>query len=276
MKLILYILILAFPTLYRAQVGINTTTPHPSSLLDINTSDKGLTLPQYNLITLDSPTDPIHNPAEGLLIYNNGNNHPKGIYFWNGVQWSKLHTKGDFNEVFALGIDMYSATNTALVNSTSPNLNLKDYKTLANTISGSITASVNNTTGFITLPKGNYTVHVKLDGVIQNKTNWSETAYLSGTKNRGDYHNIAVNAVIQDGQNINISDVQYGNQLLQTDGLYGYEYYFVIQLNQNINTVQLKLFYDILANTFVNNTNANLYPMTPQQSGLKITFNRIK
>ncbi|SDI37880.1 hypothetical protein [Chryseobacterium jejuense] len=52
-----------------AQVGINTTVPDPSAVLDIKHSNKGLLIPR---VSLKNKTDlsTIPNPANGLLVYN--------------------------------------------------------------------------------------------------------------------------------------------------------------------------------------------------------------
>ena len=47
-------------------VGIGTSTPHPSAALEINSSEQGLLIP--GLTTAER--DALDNPAEGLLIYN--------------------------------------------------------------------------------------------------------------------------------------------------------------------------------------------------------------
>ncbi|KMQ61519.1 hypothetical protein ACM46_16030 [Chryseobacterium angstadtii] len=52
-----------------AQVGINTTTPDPSAVLDIKHSNKGLLIPRVSLKdNLDITTIP--SPANGLIVYN--------------------------------------------------------------------------------------------------------------------------------------------------------------------------------------------------------------
>lgn len=52
-----------------AQVGINTTTPDPSSVLDIVSTNKGLLIPRVSL-TGSTDVTTIPNPANGLLVYN--------------------------------------------------------------------------------------------------------------------------------------------------------------------------------------------------------------
>lgn len=49
-----------------AQVGINTTTPDTSSILDIESSDKGILIPRLTTAQINA----ISSPANGLMVYN--------------------------------------------------------------------------------------------------------------------------------------------------------------------------------------------------------------
>lgn len=74
-----------------AQVGINTTEPHESSVLHLNSSDKGFLLPYFNITDLNSKAPVIApTPAEGLLAYNTNTTTGKGIYYWDGTKWTGL------------------------------------------------------------------------------------------------------------------------------------------------------------------------------------------
>lgn len=68
-----------------AQVGIGTTTPDPSAMLDVTSTDKGAIFPR---VSLSSNTDivTIPNPAAGLLVYNTGTSGLTylGYVFWDG------------------------------------------------------------------------------------------------------------------------------------------------------------------------------------------------
>ncbi len=70
-----------------AQVGILTDTPHASSALEIESSNKGILVPRINLSTSITSPSPVSSPAVGLLIFNSGTNQPEGFYYWNGSQW---------------------------------------------------------------------------------------------------------------------------------------------------------------------------------------------
>lgn len=66
MKKNLLLTVLLFSTALFSQVGINTTTPDPSSMLDITATDKGMLIPRMT----EAQRDAITTPAESLIIYN--------------------------------------------------------------------------------------------------------------------------------------------------------------------------------------------------------------
>jgi uncharacterized protein (TIGR02145 family) len=69
-----------------AQVGIGTTTPDASSILDVDASpanDKGFLPPRLTTAQRDA----IATPAEGLMIYNTENNC---LETWNATDWISI------------------------------------------------------------------------------------------------------------------------------------------------------------------------------------------
>lgn len=72
-----------------AQVGIGTTTPDPSSQLDITSTDSGLLVPR---MTLGDRIN-ISSPAEGLLVYQTDD--VAGFYYWDGIVWNRVLDKGN-------------------------------------------------------------------------------------------------------------------------------------------------------------------------------------
>lgn len=102
MKKIIYFLLVLFPIIVSSQVGIGTTNPDPSSLLDITDTTKGVLVPRMTQIQRDA----IIAPATGLLIYQTNNS--AGFYYYNGTIW------------VALGGSGWSTTGNS---GTSPNIN---------------------------------------------------------------------------------------------------------------------------------------------------------
>jgi len=72
-------------------VGIGTTTPDPSAILDLSSNNKGLLIPRVTLNDHTTPA-PITNPATGLLIYNYNGSEPHGFWYWDGSQWVQVGT----------------------------------------------------------------------------------------------------------------------------------------------------------------------------------------
>ncbi len=70
-------------------VGIGTTTPDPSAILDLHATNKGLLIPRVTLNDHTVP-GPITSPAEGLLIYNANGTEPHGFWYWDGSEWVQV------------------------------------------------------------------------------------------------------------------------------------------------------------------------------------------
>lgn len=88
---------------YYAQVGINTSSPDVTSVLEINASTKpgGLLVPR---VALQSKLDiiTIKNPANGLVVYNTNTSiiDPQQVfanylYTYNGTEWKKFSSRDD-------------------------------------------------------------------------------------------------------------------------------------------------------------------------------------
>ncbi|MBC7937717.1 MAG: tail fiber domain-containing protein [Rhizobacter sp.] len=80
-KILLFLLILVSGRFAHAQsVGIGTSTPNASAMLEINSANKGLLLPRV----LD--TSAVNTPAKGLIVYNNSNNK---LWYYDGIRWQQ-------------------------------------------------------------------------------------------------------------------------------------------------------------------------------------------
>jgi hypothetical protein len=91
-----------------AQVGIGTTSPQASAILDITASDKGILIPRVSL-TGTNDVSTIASPATGLFVYNTASAGSgslavePGFYYFNS-NWNKLSssqnswsTKGNYS-----------------------------------------------------------------------------------------------------------------------------------------------------------------------------------
>lgn len=104
MKKLLFTLLL-LPLLIQAQVGINTTTPDASSMLDISATDKGLLIPRVSIPNLNAAA-PITAPATSLLVYNTNATTGTGFYYWDGTKWTPF--TGGTSHWTKVGNDIYN------------------------------------------------------------------------------------------------------------------------------------------------------------------------
>ncbi|MDN3693239.1 hypothetical protein QWZ06_13565 [Chryseobacterium tructae] len=92
-KCTLLLLILFFENNLQAQIGINTATPNPSSVLDVTGSNKGILIPRIAL-TGSSDTTTVPSPVQSLMIYNTTavNDVVPGYYYWSASagRWTKV------------------------------------------------------------------------------------------------------------------------------------------------------------------------------------------
>lgn len=73
------------------QVGIGTTTPNASAMLEIDNANKGVLIPRVSLTNVTNTTTPINTPATSLIVYNTNaavtGGSGIGFYYFNGTQW---------------------------------------------------------------------------------------------------------------------------------------------------------------------------------------------
>jgi hypothetical protein len=100
-KSILFLASLFLLTVSFAQVvGVGTSTPNSSAMLDVTATNKGFLPPRVNLLSI-TDVSTIANPANGLLVYNQAtagtapNNVVQGYYFFNGQKWVRISNQGN-------------------------------------------------------------------------------------------------------------------------------------------------------------------------------------
>ena len=99
MKKALFLLFIV-PVLALGQVGINTTNPHPSSILDMNSTTSGVLVPRMTAAEKLAITT----PATGLLVYQTDS--PIGFFYYDGTSWVQISTgssaMGEFQSISGL------------------------------------------------------------------------------------------------------------------------------------------------------------------------------
>jgi hypothetical protein len=96
-------------------VGIGTSSPDASSVLDISSSNKGLLPPRVALTSKTGTSSPVASPQTGLIIYNTasagtgGDAVTPGYYYFNGTIWTRMDPEG-----WSTGVPItFGATTTA-------------------------------------------------------------------------------------------------------------------------------------------------------------------
>lgn len=91
------VVVLSIPAIAQPynNVGIGTTTPDPSAMLDISSTSKGLLIPRMTILQRDLIV-PTNASSESLLIYQTDGTiqEPKGFYFWSASvnDWLPLNS----------------------------------------------------------------------------------------------------------------------------------------------------------------------------------------
>lgn len=86
---ILFILIICCYNLDSfSQIGIGTTNPDASAILDISSTTKGLLIPRVSLLSRNN-SSPMNQHVFGMLVYNTSdtNDLSEGVYINNGSSW---------------------------------------------------------------------------------------------------------------------------------------------------------------------------------------------
>jgi len=81
--LLTLIAVIAISLCSSAQVGIGTTTPEPSAILDVSSTTHGLLLPRMTTVQRDAITT----PATGLFVYNLDTDC---LNIFDGILWKEL------------------------------------------------------------------------------------------------------------------------------------------------------------------------------------------
>ncbi|MCT4663600.1 MAG: hypothetical protein N4A45_00025 [Flavobacteriales bacterium] len=184
-RLTLQLIPLLLAYILQAQVGIGTTTPHSSAILEISSTSKGFLLPRLTQAQRDALVD----PAQGLLIYNTDS---KSIEIYTGIT-------GNIGSHWKLTISADTSTNgTAMIS------NITDCNTASTGILGSgASITANSVTQTITVEvtkEGTYSIEAEANGVTFAKSGvfsalGSQTIELiaSGTPTALGTHSFTIN-----------------------------------------------------------------------------------
>lgn len=91
MRISYFKVLFLFTLSINAQIGIGTSTPNTSSVLELNSPRKGFLLPRIGLTSINDNTT-IVSPVNGLIVYNTGSAGltPAGLYQWGSGAWKPI------------------------------------------------------------------------------------------------------------------------------------------------------------------------------------------
>ncbi|MEL6812671.1 MAG: hypothetical protein AAFP76_15180 [Bacteroidota bacterium] len=119
MKPFIFLLLISiFPAVAGAQVGIGTTSPDASSVLDITSTDKGILIPRMTT----GERNAISNPANGLMIYNTDsdelqlNSNNPAAPFWEALSLSPTATSTPGDSMKYSNTDITTNVNAGALN----------------------------------------------------------------------------------------------------------------------------------------------------------------
>jgi hypothetical protein len=97
------IMALSFSRGYSQNIGVNATgaIPHPSAMLDVSSTTKGMLIPRMTAAQRIA----ISSPATGLQVYDTDNN---SCWFYNGSSWAQLSAGGASSYWLTGGSDIYN------------------------------------------------------------------------------------------------------------------------------------------------------------------------
>lgn len=93
-RITIYFLVF-FTSVLKGQVGIGTETPNSSSILELNSNNKGMLINKVSLVSSILST-PLSAHIEGMLVYNDNtagtppNNVIPGLYYNDGTKWINI------------------------------------------------------------------------------------------------------------------------------------------------------------------------------------------
>ncbi|KIO50744.1 hypothetical protein [Flavobacterium hibernum] len=244
-----------------AQTGINTRTPDASAALDITATDRGVITPQYTLTSLADNSNPVANPQNGSLIFNQGGTFTRGYYYWDGEKWNRMIVNSEMDKILNLKISgTYYADQTDQSKQLIPNGTSNNYISFTTAQTTYInTMGITNPNGTdITLPAGTYKVDISMDCL-------SPTAPASNYL-ISDKHLYVIDAGIVNSANTLLTDVKTVSSISNDGGssVQGYSFSFVFKLTATSTVVKVLLRHGSGATTNV--------PTRTNQSGLVVNF----
>ena len=169
---------IALSIVTKAQIGINTTNPDPSSAIHVNATNKGLSIPTINITSRTDISQLAAPPKESLIIYNNNANVTggKALYFWDGSKWDFMFN--DLNSNLLQDMIRYEFNSNSI--NVSSNKYSNDSIALGTSINDVTWKEITDLKSTIEVSRDSNDLLFIVSGMVQSPSNYSttNTAYL--------------------------------------------------------------------------------------------------
>lgn len=162
----------------QVKIGDNPGTINANSLLELESTNKGLLPPRVTLTDVGSYSPLTSAVVEGMLVYNNGGTLSKGFYVWSGSAWKKLEAAESSPVTKTATATLTKNETFVLVNSStnSATITLPDVSSVDN----GLTITIKNIGGaddLVTIANGDDPID---GGGVVTLTRWSSQTFVAG------------------------------------------------------------------------------------------------
>lgn len=88
---VIYLLLFSAKTaIGQVKIGNNPTVIDTNSILELESTNKGLLVPRIALNNVSLPAPLLAPVPTGMLVFNSSGSEPTGFYYWDGTKWVQL------------------------------------------------------------------------------------------------------------------------------------------------------------------------------------------
>ncbi|MBU2927273.1 hypothetical protein KO515_03435, partial [Winogradskyella psychrotolerans] len=149
-----------------AQVGIGTTTPNSSSILEIESNSQGILIPRVELTSTNDITTIANGNVESLLVYNTQsiNDVQPGYYYWDNSEWVRVAAGPNVDKQIITNFSVIGSNlSISLENGNTATVPLSDIVSVtdSNIANTNLTLDTNRT-----LTTGNYDLNIDANTLV--------------------------------------------------------------------------------------------------------------
>ena len=162
--LLIYLLIHLLVSVHaQVKIGNNPTTINSNSLLELESTNKGLLPPRVVINNLSSISPLTGTVPAGMLVYSSGGAVADGYYYWNGGQWVPFITTGEPSLTSKTTTSIIAKSETFVVASNDITLTLPAITAADNGLSITVKNTGTHTDEVDVIPNGSATIEDGLE-----------------------------------------------------------------------------------------------------------------